>query len=153
MVREDILGGLRAALQRGESLKQAMLTFINAGYSQEEIENAARQFDADKAAQPQQPIQPVLFVPQEVASRTDEESPSINVQKVSSYGEKPIPVKPMVVQQPVVIAQQKVSGYSGTEKLKGKTAIFILIALLVILLGILITLFLFKDEIMSFFTS
>ena len=42
MVNQDILGGLKSALERGESLKQAMMTFYNAGYRKEEIEEAAR---------------------------------------------------------------------------------------------------------------
>lgn len=42
MVREDILGGLRSALARGQSIKQAMMSFYNSGYKKEEIEEAAR---------------------------------------------------------------------------------------------------------------
>jgi hypothetical protein len=42
MVRGDIIGGLKIALQRGESLQTAMQSFYNAGYSKEDIEEAAR---------------------------------------------------------------------------------------------------------------
>ena len=57
MVRLDILGGLKAAVQKGASLKQAMITFYNAGYLKEEIEEAA------KVLQSQGPIQPVVQTP------------------------------------------------------------------------------------------
>ena len=41
MVREDILGGLRIAVEKGESLFEAMMTFYGAGYSKKEIEESA----------------------------------------------------------------------------------------------------------------
>jgi len=42
MVREDILGGLKSAISRGDTLQRAMQSFYNAGYKKEEIEKAAR---------------------------------------------------------------------------------------------------------------
>ena len=43
MAREDIVIGLENAISKGQSLKDAMQSFYNAGYSQEEVENAARE--------------------------------------------------------------------------------------------------------------
>jgi hypothetical protein len=40
-MREDIAGGLRNALERGENLENAVRTFINAGYSEKEVRDAA----------------------------------------------------------------------------------------------------------------
>ena len=42
MVNEEILGGLRLVLNRGESLEKAMASFYNAGYRREEIEEAGK---------------------------------------------------------------------------------------------------------------
>ncbi len=42
MVNQEILGGLKHALNSGEPLEKAMLSFYNAGYKKEEIEEAAR---------------------------------------------------------------------------------------------------------------
>ena len=42
MPNQEILGGLRHALNQGESLEKAMLSFYNSGYRKEEIEEAAR---------------------------------------------------------------------------------------------------------------
>ncbi len=42
MPNQEILGGLRAAFKRGESLEKIMLSFYNAGYKKEEIEEAAK---------------------------------------------------------------------------------------------------------------
>jgi hypothetical protein len=38
MVNQEILGGLISALERGESLKKAMMSMYSAGYKKEEIE-------------------------------------------------------------------------------------------------------------------
>ena len=43
MTKEDIIGGLLLAVQKGESLEQAMLSFFNAGYKRGEIEMAAKE--------------------------------------------------------------------------------------------------------------
>jgi len=40
-MREDILGALKSALIRGETLKKAMMTLYNAGYKKNDIEEAA----------------------------------------------------------------------------------------------------------------
>ena len=52
MANEEILGGLKTALERGESMKRAMMTFFNAGYPKAEIEEAARVLQSEKI-QPQ----------------------------------------------------------------------------------------------------
>jgi len=44
LTNQEILGGLKAALDRGQSLKQAMMSFYQAGYKKEEIEDAARAY-------------------------------------------------------------------------------------------------------------
>ena len=42
MVREDLVGGLRSAMEHGESLQQAMQAFYNTGYNKQDIQEAAR---------------------------------------------------------------------------------------------------------------
>jgi len=181
MVREDILGGLRIALQRGDSLKDAIMPFFNAGYKIDEVEDAVKALEEEKKSQGQ-PAEPALFVPQEVASRTEEletnepipEEKAIKIapvpkkpapvviQKVSAYGEKHLKFLPKLkkqiqqpVQQPVQqqVVVQKVSGYGEAPKPGGKAVIYILIAMLIILIGLLATVFFFKNEIIGLFTS
>jgi predicted ribosome quality control (RQC) complex YloA/Tae2 family protein len=41
-LNDEIIGGLVSALSRGESLEKAMMTFYNAGYEKEEIEDSAK---------------------------------------------------------------------------------------------------------------
>ena len=40
-MNQEIFEGLKAALERKQSLKRAMMSFFNAGYSKPEIEEAA----------------------------------------------------------------------------------------------------------------
>ncbi len=136
MVNADILGGLRSALAKGKSLKQTMISFYNAGYKKEEIEEAARTLQTQPAVQPI--LQPTLPVPQ-------------ISQPVTQPGQPP----PPQIQQPIQTAQmqqlaqmlpalQNVSGYGKTKK-PGKTLIIILAGSLVFLIVLLVTIFLLKD--------
>jgi hypothetical protein len=43
MINEEIIGGLVSALSRGEPLEKAMMTFFNAGYGKDEIEESAQE--------------------------------------------------------------------------------------------------------------
>jgi len=57
MVNFDILGGLKSALERGDSLEKAMRTLFNASYKREEIEEAAKSLADFK---PEREIQPIM---------------------------------------------------------------------------------------------
>ena len=41
-MREDIIGGLKNALDRGETIEQAIKTFVNAGYNLTEVRESAQ---------------------------------------------------------------------------------------------------------------
>lgn len=158
MVREDILGGLKLALQKGESLKQAMMSFHSAGYTKEEIDEAARVLEAERAGQPAQPVQPQQ--PQPIAQPVAQVQPpqptppAKTVQNVSAYGQPAQPVQPQPVQQPQPVAPQTVSAYGQAPKNpKGKAVVFILVALLFVLLGILAAVFFFKEELTEFLNN
>jgi len=118
MVREDILGGLRTALARGQTLRQSMMSFYNAGYVKEEIEEAARAVQAEKN-QPLQsqftpgPTAPIFQrtssierdpdeKPKEVLSQTARLPQSAQtIQKVSAYGQQTQqPAQAPITQQP-----------------------------------------------------
>ncbi len=139
MVNTEILEGLKAGLERGQSLKRAMISFFNAGYSKQEIEEAARALSQTpiKEAIPSQPeiksqkqkqVQPQLSVPKQPVPSQKPITP-VSTQNVSSYG---------------------VSGYETKQK-SDKLIVIILVSVLVFLFGILATVFFFKDEIMSLF--
>lgn len=113
MVKEEILEGLKYAVARGETLPKAMMSFYNAGYSKQDIEEAARALQASQLPQTQQPLQ-------QQAQPGQLQSPVKVIQRVSEYKERP--------------------------KIKGKALILILVFALIALLGVLVAVFLFKDE-------
>jgi hypothetical protein len=121
MVKEEILEGLKYALAKGEPLPQAMMSFYNAGYLKKDIEEAARVLQAPQLSQTQQPTQPVQQPPQQQAQPGQlPQAPVKVVQRVSEYRERP--------------------------KTAGKAVILMLVFFLVLLLGVLVAVFLFKDE-------
>lgn len=168
MVNEGILGGLKLALSKGESLKQAMMTFYNAGYKKEEIEEAARvlQKESTEAAIQQKSKESLK---QERIQKSSKPKKQIKApaQKVSAYGEQtkikpPLkkeisvasekPKKEKVVEKPKKAVSQKISSYEK-QKPKGKLIIFLLIFSLLFLVGALIAVFLFKQELVDFFNK
>lgn len=42
-MKKDILAGLRSAVERGEKLEDVVKTFVNAGYNEQEVREAARE--------------------------------------------------------------------------------------------------------------
>jgi len=82
MVRQDILGGLKAALSRGESINQAMTSFHNAGYKKEDIESAARALQIQQQAQP---IKQITETPKQKLVKTTKKQ----IQRVSNYEQNP----------------------------------------------------------------
>jgi hypothetical protein len=50
MVREDIVYGLKNAMSRGQSLEQAMRSFISAGYDLNDVQEAARSMNIEFAS-------------------------------------------------------------------------------------------------------
>jgi hypothetical protein len=108
MVKEEIIEGLKYAVAKGETLPEAMMSFYNAGYSKQDIEEAARALQAPQLLQTQ-PIQ--------------QPSQRVKVPKA-----------------------QRVSAYEEKPKTMGKALIMVLVFFLILLLGILVAVFLFRDE-------
>jgi hypothetical protein len=180
MVNYDLVGGLRSALERGEPLKRAMISLFNSGYKKEEIEEAARNLNATPVmgiAQPKTPLaistpaakpspvvetkkiiyeepRPVKEVkPKPVAAV--EETPKVKKEsffKKLLNPEEPrsVPVKyPKLQEAPVV---QRVSSYEKPPK-DDKAVITMLTIILIFLLSVLVTIFIFKNEIINFFSN
>ena len=167
MVKVDILGGLREALTRGESLKQAMISFYNAGYKKQEIEGAARALQMQPTVQVQTVTTPQT---QPKGAQKKAEKPKA-IQRVSSYG----PVTPQKTKSLKKIREgidtaigeleriefpngspsnkqppsQNISEYGEKTKTKSKITIALLMIFLILLLGIIISLFIFKEQILE----
>ena len=89
MVNQEILGGLRSSVNRGESLQKVMATFYNAGYKKEEIEESARALHQEQLQKPKIPETPQVETKEK--TKTKFLPPKKPVPKISSYGtEKPM---------------------------------------------------------------
>jgi hypothetical protein len=155
MVNEEILGGLTSALERGESLKRAMITLYNSGYKKEEIEECARmlvEFNKEAKASllqpelqtqmPSRPMRPVQGVQPQFPQPIGLRKPELQVQKTL----------PLIRGGPVYVPPiQRISDYGGEITSREKAIILILIILLVFLVVILGLIFLFKQQIIDFF--
>ena len=120
MVNDDIVGGLKSGLERGEPLQQVMMSFLNAGYNKSEIEEAARSLMSEGN--------------QLQMNKSQEKKPEETMQKSEPKKEsKPLPVLGMFRPKP---KEQKVSGY-GKKKSANKIMIILMIVLAVIFVGVL----------------
>jgi hypothetical protein len=170
MVNEEVLGGLISGLERGESLKKAMITLFNAGYKKEEIEEAAAM--ANQLGIKQKTI-PLKVIPEKINLEEKEETKTdgINASQINPQTFGPAMKTPEAIkaQQPSFEPRltptstkrqpatpqktiQKVSNYSDKGS-KEKMMIFLLIALLVFLVGVLIAIFIFREELINFFST
>jgi len=162
MIREDILGGIKAALTRGESIERSKITLENAGYKKEDIEEAIRvlhmQQPETMQIQKEQPIEVVvepLFKEEKeelkpkivsIKHQAQEDSDDSFLSRIQKPFEKSKEQKPVV---------QTVSKYESPKPsfTTKKITVIILIVVLVFLLGILFSLFLFKDSLVNFFNQ
>jgi len=164
MSKAEIVEGIKMALARGESLEQAMMSFYNAGYLKEDIENAAREVQmATSRAQLDQPAQPqkTTFKQQlQAKSQIQPVTRSSNLKKPVSTQSKPLP-QPKPIQQPIkqqVKTSQPVQAISKYDsglgkKQVGKGLIITLISILGVLLVGLILLIIFREPVIEVFKS
>ena len=133
VINEDILGALKFSIKRGESLDSVAQTLINAGYPRDEVQEAVNAVGTIEP--PTESEQPVVYQkPLEV-----QKSPEKVPQRVSSYDE----------------VYQRVTQNKNKQNVKSssKFLIITLILILAILLGSLIAAFIFKEQIISIFSS
>jgi len=175
-MNEEVLGGLRSALERGQTLERAMMTLFNSGYKKEEIEEAARSLlEFQPSAQLQPPVKTVAKIPivkqtpQPASLPKQQITPPQPTQIQKQSLQKQIPSviqKSQVIQKPQIQQTiqvqkpiQKISNY-GEEKPKEekrpareRAIIFILVFLMAFLLGLLAVIFLFKDQLIAYFSN
>ena len=147
MVNRDIVEGLRNALSRGHTLEQAMMSFYNAGYEKQEIEEAARALHEH----PSHPLShPKKMIPKKAEKPVTKPFPP-------EYHPRPQP-KPPVVAKPVEKPEikpdkQVISKYEEKTKPKGKLALILLMIALFIFILILVGGFIFREELIDFFKT
>ena len=128
MVREDLVAGLRNAVERGNSLESAKQSFLNAGYSSEDVEQAVNYLHSGSvlAAQPQQLKKPA-----------DSVQPS---------KEKKVFSSPASPQKPISNETVKGTGFFARN-----WKIILLLGVLFVLIVLFVLVLIFRDSISSWF--
>ena len=134
-MREDILGGLKNALERGENINKAIASLISAGYSEKEVKEAANflQGGTPNLKQPTNNLHQVQKKTQNIQTPIKKfPQPRIN--------QNSMPVNSLPTSKIV------------REKKKGKGKIIILSIILFILVCILVFSIIFREKIMGWFS-
>jgi len=166
MVNQDILEGLRNALSRGYSLKIAMTSFYNAGYKKQEIEEAARVLHEHPSHPMSHPEKPISKEVEKTVKKplSLEHHPQYSKKQVLQTKAKKISKTPSIFKKKSETPETKkliekkpdkqlISKYEQKQKPKSKFGlILIIIALLIILLGV-ITVILFREEVLDLIKS
>lgn len=137
MTDNEILGGLRNAIERGQSLEKAVQSFINAGYNARLVQEAANELSSgvtqivNPSTVKENPIQPNSTQP-----------------KVSQF---PIyqPVIQPSVQPPSLQPKTEANQLQG----KAKKVVIALVITFTVLIAILLILILYKEKILLFLSS
>ena len=142
MTNKEIVEGLRTALSRGHSLKNAMMSFHNAGYKKEEIEKAARFLHEHPSHQLSPLNKPI---PEEFKKPVHEIKSKKPIVKEE---EKATSQKPSTEKE-----KQIISKYEEKTKPKGKFVTILIIISLFILLSLIVGLVLFRKELSEIISS
>ena len=148
-MKEEIVGGIRNGLARGESLEKTMQTLVNAGYSTHEVREAASIVSPSASGLMQvsgSAAEPSSIVPTTgsssagaSSSTTSSESSSASASSLPANG-VPLPpgqsksAAPLLQTRPTVQPQP----LQKTEASHGKKFVIILLVIFILLLGALI---------------
>ncbi|MBS3090907.1 hypothetical protein J4217_00480 [Candidatus Pacearchaeota archaeon] len=153
-MNEEILSGLRNAIERGSSLEQAIQSFINAGYNALEVRDAANSLTTGASTLT---IDNSIIVNQKQVRSNQSQRPIIQ----SDNGDTKNPTisqSAQTIQTPVSVPQSQTPFQlePGTayipkkEGHKGKGIVITLVVILIILLALLILSLVFKPQILDF---
>ncbi len=155
MTNIEIREGIKSALARGNTMKQAVNSFINAGYNPSEVEKASKELQGTPFT-PRQNTQPIQKKPQPGTNK----KPSFQIKNKSQQTGKKIQnpnlkTKDSVNSKNKPIQAQKVSKYESShpDVLGKKILVFGLISILIVLLVGFGIIFFFREQVSSFLTN
>ena len=154
MAKEDLINGLLLALQKGESLEKAMMSFYTAGYSKADIEEAAKEVVAIRSHTGS--ITSTPNTPKTTNNKVIQKPPVNNEKKglFSWMKSKPKPAQPNVVKplnQPTPPVAQSVSKYEGKSLKNKRLLILILIIIIFLILAGIVALLFYGNDILNAF--
>lgn len=148
MINQMIVEGIRNGIKRGQSLRQAMISFYNAGYSRQDIEDSARTLQSQ--------LQSVQI--SQTKTPSTNQTPQLlktPVQNISSYiSQNSLQQNsPALSQKP--IQRQSISSYTYSKEsfFESKGLVIFLLFILILCLGGLVAVLFFKQELVNFFNN
>jgi hypothetical protein len=162
-MKDELIAGLKNALERKQSLDQAMQSFINAGYNEAEVREASRSFQNTAAmpmvnsSMPSKPIPkpaPSFSAPAQPSNTATQSTSSVQLKQqnvIMARSSSPFGITTPSVSKLDTIPQQapKVQQFVPEKKGVSKIIIIALIIILVLVLGLLGASLLFKDQLIS----
>jgi FtsZ-interacting cell division protein ZipA len=166
MVREDIVYGLKNAMARGQSLEQSVRSFISAGYTLEEVQEAAQSLNMGVVTNIEQPRKieqqttgqttpstPSTLYSQQQKTQTENETTLTNQQQETHSSQQPEQDQQdkqvqtqQTTYQPLPQAQ-----FNLNEKPKRRmpTLVIVLLIILLMIVGGVITMSLFGEQLLD----
>ena len=142
MVREDVIAGIKNAIERGYSLEMARQSFINAGYPREEVEAAISAIQSGYVITEENVSTTPMQTYESPEAQPIARQPSPSMQPTTQPTTQPI-------YQETLVAKPKSSFVSNLE---GNWKIILLISLLAILVVVFILTIIFREEIVNWLT-
>jgi len=127
MVRQDIVAGIKNAIERGYSMEQAKQTMLNSGYKTGDINEAASYLTGGLGTQ----------IVQNVETKQQYENPSQQMQQSQEQQVQQLPTQ----------------NHDEEPKKKSSGMIILLVILLLSLVGILAISIFFREDLISFFSG
>ena len=149
MAKEELVEGIKLAVAKGSTLREAMMSFYNSGYSREDIEEAARAIQIPQFSQLTGTPEGLKPLPR---AGTAQGKPKITP---SVHPTQQAPQKPAAqsnsqrYQALTPNSTQKVSNYDFNKKKKKNIVVIVIIMILLVVALALI--FLFRSQLTTLF--
>ena len=151
MNKEQILAGLKNAIERGYSLELAKQSFINAGYNPRDVEEAANELSGVISSYPQMQQEKENEKETALDESTIQGIPKPSYSQYSYPTQKPIqPIQPKPLSQ---VSQFQQFRQAQSQPKNHKKLVILLVIILSLLAAALITTFVFKEQILDFIMS
>ena len=137
-MKEEIVAGLRNAMERGYSLEQAIQSFINAGYNPLDVREAANVFES---------VSHIVYSSEENKAPVEGQENQVQLNP-SQYAKQ---VDSTMLSSPSPLPQQ---GNKHVNKPKSELSTWLVVTQIIVLLllvGVLIGTMMFKQQILAFF--
>jgi len=163
MVSEEIITALRNAIERGEDLQRAINVLINSGYNARDVQEASNFVGSGTIRNLQPRSDEHLTMPSEKSYFSNNPvtySNQVQNQNIQqSFKQESSQIKQEVSRdmftktesKPTGPLSEDISKISPRKERESYTVEIVLILVLLILIGVLVSTFLFKDKILSFF--